>query len=42
MRTDEARHAAAAQHAGGVELPAPVRGAMRLAAKVMTGTAHYV
>jgi 3-demethoxyubiquinol 3-hydroxylase len=42
MRTDEARHAAAAQRAGGVELPAPVRGAMRLAAKVMTGTAHYV
>jgi ubiquinone biosynthesis monooxygenase Coq7 len=30
MRTDEARHAAAAQHAGGVELPAPVRGAIRL------------
>ena len=42
MRIDEAEHAAAAQLAGGVELPAPVRGAMRLAAKVMTGTAHYV
>lgn len=42
MRVDEAEHAAAAQLAGGVELPAPVRGAMRLAARVMTGTAHYV
>ena len=42
MRVDEAEHAAAAQLAGGVELPAPVRGAMRLAAKLMTGTAHYL
>ena len=42
MRIDEAQHAAAARSAGGVELPAAVRGAMRLAAKVMTGTAHYV
>ncbi len=42
MRRDEAAHAAAALSAGGVELPAPVRGAMRLAAKVMTGTAHYI
>lgn len=42
MRIDEAAHAAAARAAGGVELPAPVRGAMRLAAKVMTTTAHYV
>ena len=42
MRVDEAAHAAAARAAGGVELPAPVRGAMRLAAKVMTTTAHYV
>lgn len=42
MRSDEASHAAAAERAGGVALPAPVRGAMRLAAKVMTGTAHYV
>ena len=41
MRSDEAEHAVAAQLAGGIELPAPVRGAMRLAAKVMTGTAHY-
>lgn len=42
MRTDEAAHAAAAEQAGGIELPAPVRGAMRLAARVMTGTAHYL
>ena len=42
MRIDEAEHAAAALQAGGTELPAPVRGAMRLAARVMTGTAHYV
>ena len=42
MRTDEAAHAVAAQLAGGIDLPAPVRGAMRLAARVMTGTAHYI
>ena len=42
MRVDEAQHAVAAQLAGGAELPAPVRAAMRLAAKVMTGTAHYL
>ncbi|MDE2401206.1 MAG: 2-polyprenyl-3-methyl-6-methoxy-1,4-benzoquinone monooxygenase [Burkholderiales bacterium] len=42
MRDDEAQHAQMAQQAGGVELPAPVRGLMRLAAKVMTTTAHYL
>jgi ubiquinone biosynthesis monooxygenase Coq7 len=42
MRTDEAEHATAAEQAGGIALPAPVRLAMRLAAKVMTVTAHYV
>ena len=42
MRTDEAAHAVAAQLAGGIELPAPVRAAMRAAAKVMTTTAHYI
>lgn len=40
MRDDEAEHAAAAQKAGGVALPLPVRGLMRAAAKVMTLTAH--
>jgi ubiquinone biosynthesis monooxygenase Coq7 len=42
MKTDEAAHAAAARQAGGIELPAPVRGAMRIAAKVMTTTAHFI
>jgi 3-demethoxyubiquinol 3-hydroxylase len=42
MKDDEARHALNAQQAGGVELPAPVKGLMRAAAKVMTTTAHYV
>ena len=42
MKDDEAGHAMAAEHAGAVPLPAPVRWAMRAAAKVMTTTAHYV
>ena len=42
MVDDEARHASDAREAGGVELPQPVRVAMRLAAKVMTRTAHHV
>lgn len=42
MSADEAAHAVAAQLAGGIELPAPVRGAMRLAARLMTATAHYL
>jgi 3-demethoxyubiquinol 3-hydroxylase len=40
MKEDEARHAVDAQQAGAVELPAPVRWAMRAAAKVMTTTAY--
>ncbi|WP_374429654.1 2-polyprenyl-3-methyl-6-methoxy-1,4-benzoquinone monooxygenase [Ideonella dechloratans] len=42
MKDDEVRHAEAAQAAGGHELPWPVRQAMRLAAKIMTSTAHYI
>ena len=42
MQADEAAHAVAALQAGGIELPAPVRAAMRAAAKVMTTTAHYL
>ena len=42
MKEDEERHAAQARASGALELPAPVRGAMRAAAKVMTTTAHYV
>lgn len=42
MKLDEGRHAADAQGAGAAALPWPVRGLMRLAAKVMTTTAHHV
>ncbi|HUN93778.1 MAG TPA: 2-polyprenyl-3-methyl-6-methoxy-1,4-benzoquinone monooxygenase [Burkholderiaceae bacterium] len=42
MKDDEARHGQAARALGGAELPRPVRAAMRLAAKVMTTTAHVV
>ena len=42
MRDDEVRHGAAARARGGIDLPAPVRGAMRAAARVMTGTAYWV
>jgi 3-demethoxyubiquinol 3-hydroxylase len=42
MKADEARHAADAQGAGGVELPMPVRGLMRAAATLMTTVAHRV
>lgn len=42
MHDDERRHADAAEAAGAMKLPLPVRWLMRGAAKVMTGTAHYV
>jgi len=42
MKDDEVRHADAAVELGGAELPFPVRLAMRLAARVMTRTAHYI
>jgi ubiquinone biosynthesis monooxygenase Coq7 len=42
MKDDEVQHAQAAQQAGGIELPLPVRMMMRAAAKVMTTTAHYI
>jgi ubiquinone biosynthesis monooxygenase Coq7 len=42
MKDDEARHAADARLAGAVDLPAPVKLAMRMAARVMTRTAHYL
>jgi 3-demethoxyubiquinol 3-hydroxylase len=42
MKDDESKHAAGAEELGAVALPAPVRWAMRLAARVMTTTAHYV
>jgi ubiquinone biosynthesis monooxygenase Coq7 len=40
MKIDEGRHAAAARNAGAATLPAPVRWAMRAAARVMTTTAQ--
>jgi len=42
MQADEAAHAANAESAGATPLPAPARWAMRLAARVMTSTAHYL
>jgi ubiquinone biosynthesis monooxygenase Coq7 len=42
MKEDEALHAAQAEQAGALPLPQPLRWAMRAAAKVMTGTAHYL
>lgn len=40
MRRDEIRHGEDARRAGGRELPAPVRGLMRLASRVMTTVAY--
>lgn len=42
MRDDEIAHAKAAEAAGGVPLPTPVRWLMKAAAKVMTTTAHRI
>jgi 3-demethoxyubiquinol 3-hydroxylase len=42
MRADEAKHADMAQVAGAVELPAVVTAAMKVSAKLMTATAHYI
>ena len=42
MKEDEARHAVQAEEAGASPMPAPVRWAMRAAARVMTGTARYL
>jgi 3-demethoxyubiquinol 3-hydroxylase len=42
MRVDEVEHGAVAQAMGAAETPGPVRGAMRVMAKVMTTTAYYI
>ncbi len=42
MKDDEVAHAETAVRLGGADLPAPVRAAMRAAARVMTGSAHYI
>jgi len=42
MQSDEDRHRQTAIKGGGMELPAPVQEAMRLASRVMTRTAYWV
>ncbi|RXZ33284.1 2-polyprenyl-3-methyl-6-methoxy-1,4-benzoquinone monooxygenase [Oxalobacteraceae bacterium CAVE-383] len=42
MRSDEIAHGDAARALGAAEMPAPVRGAMRAASKVMTTVAYYI
>jgi ubiquinone biosynthesis monooxygenase Coq7 len=42
MKEDEAAHGRQALASGAAELPQPVKLAMRMAAKVMTTTAHYL
>ena len=42
MKVDEARHATSAIRHGGAELPAPVKLAMRVSSKLMTGTAFWI
>jgi len=42
MKEDEGHHATMALHAGGAELPGPVKGLMKLVSKVMTRTAYWI
>lgn len=42
MRVDEAHHGGAALRAGGISLPPPVRGAMKLTARIMTTAARWL
>jgi ubiquinone biosynthesis monooxygenase Coq7 len=42
MKDDEVAHGQSALRLGGAQMPAPVGAAMRLAAKVMTNSAHYL
>jgi ubiquinone biosynthesis monooxygenase Coq7 len=42
MKSDEAAHAQAARAAGAAELPGPIPTVMRMAARLMTGTAYWV
>ena len=42
MKDDEVAHARMAERAGAVTLPAPVKGLMKMAAKVMTTVAHRI
>lgn len=42
MKEDEAHHATTALHAGGAELPAPIKKLMNLTSKVMTRAAYWI
>ena len=42
MKDDEVHHADIAVEHGGVPLPSPVRWAMKMAARIMTKTAHHI
>ena len=42
MKIDEAAHADKAVELGAADLPAPVKGAMRIAARVMTSTSYHL
>ena len=42
MQKDEAGHSVNARRQGGSELPAPVRGAMRVASRIMTATSRWI
>lgn len=42
MSKDEAGHATSAMEAGGRTLPLPIRGAMRLASRIMVRTAYWI
>ena len=42
MKVDEVAHAETALQLGGVELPGPVKAAMKASSKVMTGVAYWV
>ena len=42
MKEDEKQHGDTAHRAGASELPQPIKSLMRLASRVMTGTAHWI
>jgi len=42
MKEDEKQHGETAHRAGATELPLPIQSLMRLASRVMTGTAHWI
>ena len=42
MKEDEQQHGETAHQAGSADLPIPVKSLMRLASRVMTGTAHWI